>query len=701
MQRTFAGLLADVHGYANVFHAFGVRRGDAVALLAPNCDELVAATLAAELAGIAAPVNGSLSPETVHELLRTSGARVLVAAGPELAPDIFRTAPPSWRRPATWMRCWSCVPRPATRPTRTRCRSSIGVHVAYLATAAEGQPNDAFVGELPSATDVAAVFHTGGTTGTPKMAAHTHANEVIDAWMIAVNGPLHNHEAVVFAALPLFHVNALVVTLLAPLFNGHHVVWAGPQGYRDPALYTHFWKLVQHYRVTAMSAVPTVYSALAGCRVDADISSLGLAIVGASPLPRAVRDSFESATGIALVEGYGLTEATCVSSLSFPDHARPGAVGQRLPYLQMKVVEVDVEGHWVDLKPGHVGTLAINGPTVFPGYVTGRGPDGPLLDDLGKVRDGWLDTGDLARLDDDGFVYLTGRAKDLIIRGGHNIDPADIENTLLTHPAVTGAQAVGRPDIHSGEVPVAFVTLAPGAVTTPDELRDWARDHVPEQAAAPRAVTILQALPMTHVGKAFKPALRAVAAGDAVADALRGVPGVTSVQGVVEHGAVVAVVALAEGADQTPVKEALDHFSISWRMRGRPGEPAAAPTAPARPSQTRYPTSARSQGVVMTATTILAGVLVVAFTAAGAAKLAAVPAMRARAAHVGLSVAAYRRIGFLEILGVLGLLAGALRAGDRCPGRGGTAAAARRSSRSPTSAAATARASWRRRSSWA
>ena len=166
---------------------------------------------------------------------------------------------------------------------------------------------------------------------------------------------------------------------------------------------------------------------------------------------------------------------------------------------------------------------------MFPGYVTGRGPDGPLLDDLGKVRDGWLDTGDLARLDD-GFVYLVGRAKDLIIRGGHNIDPAVIENTLLAHPAVTGAQAVGRPDIHSGEVPVAFVTLTPGAVTTSQELRDWARDHVPEQAAAPKAVTILDALPVTHVGKAFKPALRAVAAGEAVAEALRGVPGVTSVR---------------------------------------------------------------------------------------------------------------------------------------------------------------------------
>ena len=121
-----------------------------------------------------------------------------------------------------------------------------------------------------------------------------------------------------FAALPLFHVNALVVTVLAPLFKGLQVVWAGPLGYRDPALYSSFWKLVERYRITTMSAVPTVYAVLAGCPVDADISSLRFAVVGASPLPHAVRDGFQSATGVRLVEGYGLTEATCVSALQLP-----------------------------------------------------------------------------------------------------------------------------------------------------------------------------------------------------------------------------------------------------------------------------------------------------------------------------------------------------------------------------------------------
>ena len=384
--------------------------------------------------------------------------------------------------------------------------------------------------------------------------------------MIAATGLLHQ-DAVVFAALPLFHVNALLVTVLAPLFRGLQVIWAGPQGYRDPALYPHFWKLVERYRVTTMSAVPTVYSVLAGHPVDADISSLRFAVVGASPLPQAVRDGFESATGIRLVEGYGLTEATCVSALSFPHHPRPGSVGQRLPYQQVqgrRRSPPTVSGS--TCRPVRSGCWPSAGRPCSPATSPAAAPDGPVLDGLGKLRDGWLDTGDLARVDPDGFIHLVGRAKDLIIRGGHNIDPAVIENALLAHPAVTAAQAVGRPDPHAGEVPVAFVTLAPGANATAEDLRAWAAEHVPEQAAAPKAVTVLDALPLTLVGKPFKPALRAQATREAVADALRDIPSVTGVRAAVEDGAVVVVVGLAHGADETPVKKALDRFAITCRL---------------------------------------------------------------------------------------------------------------------------------------
>jgi acyl-CoA synthetase (AMP-forming)/AMP-acid ligase II len=562
-ERTFAELLTDVHRFANVLHALGVRRTDGVALLALNCDELVTATLAAELAGIAAPINSGLSGEHIAELLRRSGARVLVAAGPDLAPDVWQRA----RQLATQagMDALLSLSPTAADPAETELAPVRGVQVAHLSALAAQQPPDRFLGKPPSGTDLAALFHTGGTTGTPKLAAHTHTNEVTDAWMLAAIGVLDT-ESVAFAALPLFHVNALVVTLLAPLFKGQRVVWAGSLGYRDTKLFANFWKVIERYRISFMSGVPTIYAVLAERPVDADISSLRFALVGASPLPKAVRARFESTTGVPLMEGYGLTEATCASARSFVNHPLPGSVGQRLPYQQVKTIQVTADGDWVDLPTSQVGVLAIGGPTVFPGYVVDRDPDGPVLEGLGKLRDGWLDTGDLARVDDDGFIHLAGRAKDLIIRGGHNIDPAVIENALLAHPAVTAAQAVGRPDVHAGEVPAAYVTLAPDAHATPEELRAWASNRVPEPAAAPKAVTVLATLPLTPVGKPFKPALRAEATRDVVADALRHIPTVTRVRGVVEDGTVVAIVGLTRGADQTSVTEVLNRFAITWRL---------------------------------------------------------------------------------------------------------------------------------------
>jgi acyl-CoA synthetase (AMP-forming)/AMP-acid ligase II len=563
-QRRFRQLLADVHQVANLLHSIGVGRGDAVALLSPNCDELITATLAAQLAGVAAPVNPGLSPDHISQLLNKSGARVLIAAGPELDAEVWQTAQELASRGG--LDALLLLRPTASDGPGTPLPVIEDMRLGYLSVLAAGEPDHAFGGVEPASGDLAAIFHTGGTTGTPKLAAHTHANEVSDAWMIAANGLL-DEDSAVFAALPLFHVNALVVTVLAPLFKGQPVVWAGPQGYRDVALYGCFWRLVERYQIAAMSAVPTVYAVLAGCPVDADINSLRFAMVGASPLPQAVRESFETHTGVALVEGYGLTEATCASARSFPHAPRRGSVGQRLPYQQLKVVEISPDGEWIDLPQGDVGILAIKGPTVFPGYVTGRGSDGSLLlDGLGKLRDGWLDTGDLAWIDAEGFVHLAGRAKDLIIRGGHNIDPAIVEDALLAHPDVTAAQAVGAPDPHAGEVPVAFVTLAPGAAATAAELRSWARGKVAEHAAAPKSVTVLDALPVTDVGKPYKPALRAAATRDAVVTALARIEGVADVRGLVEDGVVVAEIEVDNGVQEATVKEALGRYAIVWRL---------------------------------------------------------------------------------------------------------------------------------------
>ncbi|MFE7274969.1 acyl-CoA synthetase [Streptomyces sp. NPDC057623] len=564
--RTYADLLADVHQAANALHRLGVRRHDTVALFAPNCDELITALLAAQLAGIATPVNPALARDHATELIRRAGARVVVTASPELDPEAFATSAELARQGLV---DHVLVLRPTGgRQDRAPLPAVENATVAHLTDAAAGLPRDGFIGEPPTGTGLAAFFHTGGTTGAPRLAAHTHANEVADAWMIAANSVL-DEDSVVFAALPLFHVNALVVTLLAPLLRGQHVVWAGPLGYRDLTLYAEFWRIVELYRIAAMSAVPTVYAVLATCPVGAaDIGSMRCAMVGASALPDGVRTDFETATGIPLLEGYGLTEATCASVRGFLDVRRPGSVGQRLPYQNIRIIDADTGGQRAT---GEVGTILISGPTVFPGYVQGRAADGFLISGQGKVTDGWLDTGDLGYLDEDGFLYLTGRAKDLIIRGGHNIDPGVIEDALLSHPAVTAAQAVGQPDQRAGEVPVAYVTVTDPTVSE-DDLRAWAAAHVSEAAAAPKAVRVLDALPVTAVGKPYKLPLRADAARRVLTGVLADIDDVVGVGAEADSGSVKVTVTLRDSAPARAVAEVerrVGNFAVPCRVVGQ------------------------------------------------------------------------------------------------------------------------------------
>ncbi|EIT94092.1 acyl-CoA synthetase [Mycobacteroides abscessus] len=563
MRRTFSQLLADVHRTANLLADVGVGRTDAVALIAPNCAQLITATLAAQLAGIAAPINGALSADHVTELVQRSGARVLIAAAPQLDQNCWDLAEQLARRGV--VDTVLVLAASEGEPTAAVPAVIGNARVGYLAELAKSYDSTRFSGTLPAAADLAALFHTGGTTGTPKLAAHTHANEVSDAWMIAASSLL-DENSVALAALPLFHVNALVVTILAPLLRGQHTVWAGPLGFRDPALYAHLWKIVQHYDINIISAVPTVYSVLSQLPVDADITSLQFALVGASALPESVRRSFQSHTGVPLVQGYGLTEATCASIRSFPDHLRPGSVGQRLPYQQVKIARKS-EARWQNLPAGSVGHLLINGPNVFPGYVTARTDIGFELDGCGVLDGGWLDTGDLARIDAEGYVFLAGRTKDLIIRGGHNIDPATTEDALLSHPAVTGAAAVGRPDPHAGEIPVAYVTVAANTQVSHQQLQDWATTHVTEPTAAPKAVTIVDALPVTAIGKPHKLPLRADATRVALQHALTGIGGVHAVEAGVEDGTVTAMVTVGEDADTTAIQTILDCYAVTAQIR--------------------------------------------------------------------------------------------------------------------------------------
>jgi len=509
----YATLKARVTQAANAFHRAGVTAGTAVTLLLPNLPQTHYALLGAQAAGIASPINPMLEVDHIVSIVNETGAQALVAFAPIADSALWDKAV------AVADRCQSVrtlfvVSAAPYLPAAERARLDVAfdsasrpcrrdVNIVDFDQALAAEPSDTLASQRRIlATDICSYFHTGGTTGLPKVATHSHLNEAFVASMLDALIPSPN---TILCGLPLFHVNGAMVTGLAAFQSGGEVVMLTPAGYRGQGVMPNFWKLVERFRATSFSGVPTIYAALADLPRDgADIASLRFAFCGAAPLPAEVARRFEAATGIPLHEGYGLTEGACVSALNPPQgERRLGTVGLRLPHQAIGVWKVDGTGHATEpCAPGENGVIGISGPNVFPGYL--REPDNRDI----WLKPGWLNTGDLGHLDTDGYLHLTGRAKELIIRGGHNIDPAMIEDALLRHPAVAMAAAVGQPDAHAGELPVAYVTLKAGCDLATAELLAAARDLMPERAAMPVRIDILQEMPLTSIGKVARAELR-------------------------------------------------------------------------------------------------------------------------------------------------------------------------------------------------
>ena len=508
---SYADLLEGVHRTATALHALGVHPKVPVAILLPNLIEGHFALWGSQAAGIAAPINPMLEDAYIARICAETGAQVMVALGPAPGSQI-----------------WSKAVRVAEQVPSVHTLLQVDIAAALGARcAATGWPTSGeapiregirvldFHGELakaPSAalesgrvfeaSDHCAYFHTGGTTGHPKVAIHTHLNEAFLGW---VTESFYEPDNVLLSGLPLFHVNGALVTGLAAFHCGFEVVMLTPGGYRTPGVVDHLWTFVRRFSATAFSAVPTILAALINRPFPAGgLPTLRHVICGAAVLPRQVANDFERITGLQIHEGYGLTEGTCVSTLNpLLGERRLGSVGIRLPYQELRVFRVDADMRAIGEVPcAETGVIGIKGPNVFPGYLRESDNRGLWL------AEGWLNTGDLGRLDEQGYLTLCGRAKELIIRGGHNIDPALIEDALAGHAAVAQVAAVGQPDRHAGELPVAFVTLKPGAQATLSELQAHAVRTVPERAAVPVRIEILPALPLTAVGKIAKPVLR-------------------------------------------------------------------------------------------------------------------------------------------------------------------------------------------------
>ncbi len=518
---TYNALLAGVHQTANALHHCGVSSAAAVTVLLPNLIESHWALWGAQAVAIASPVNPMLDAAYIAGICEETRAEILIALGPAPGSDIWEKAVQVAERVTSvhtilQVNASAALGQPVTggplgcMPKRDNVQV-LDFHTTLSAASAERLTFSRSIHE----SDACAYFHTGGTTGYPKVAVHRHLNEAFMA--CAMRWIDHRHD-VMLSGLPLFHVNGALVTGLGAFHRGAELVLLTPSGFRTPGLLDNFWKIARRFGATTFSAVPTVLASLLDKPwPDGGVPTLRQVLCGAAPLPYQVAVDFERLTDAQIHEGYGLTEGTCVSTVNPPEgQRRLATVGLPLPYQEIQLFMLGADGkpNGQTVPDGNCGVIGLRRPNLFQGYL--RESDNRNI----WIEGGWFNTGDLGRWNDDGYLILCGRSKDLIIRGGHNIDPQLIEDALAAHPDVAMAAAIGEPDRHAGELPVAYVTLRGGSSVSVDALMSYARTAIPERAAVPVHIEILPSLPLTTVGKVSKPHLRLKAVDRVLHEAL-------------------------------------------------------------------------------------------------------------------------------------------------------------------------------------
>ena len=498
VQLSYRELLAKIHQTANALHGLGVHPTDAIAVLLPGCMEYQLALWGGEAAGIVQPLNPLLSDEKLVSLMSATAAKVLIAWGEPDDAHIWAKA----------QRIRSLVPS-LTAVLRVGGTDSLPTHTWDFNSLLAAQSSESLISQrVIAATDIAAYFHTGGTTGSPKLARHSHGAQVFSAWASVQLQGIRSSD-VTLNGYPMFHVAGVLPVSLASLSAGVEIVTPTTTLFRNKDVIANYWQLVQRHRVTVLSAVPTVLATLTNVPLNgADISSIRYCRTGAAPLPPELAARFKTLFGLHVHESYGMTETAGIATITPPGVEGPaGSVGFTIPYSTLRIVALDIYGKATntDVPNGEAGVVLIKAPNVFSGFLDATDNAQAF------IGDGWLNTGDMGFIDSQGRLNLSGRSKDLIIRGGHNIDPKIIEDALASHPAVQLCAAVGMADAVAGELPVVFATLRQGCSANEDELLEHVRARVDEPSARPKWVRILDALPMTNVGKIYKPELREMA----------------------------------------------------------------------------------------------------------------------------------------------------------------------------------------------
>ena len=571
---TWNALHAQVTQAANLFRSLGIGPADVVAYVLPNCLETAVTLLGGAVAGVVNPINPLLEADQIAAILRETGAKVVVtlksfpktelaqrvAAAVRDAPAVqtvlevdlvrYLAAPRSWIAPFL---------RPKNEPAH---RAKVLNFTAEMAR----MPSGALTFTDDPTDRVAACFHTGGTTGMPKVAQHRASGMIYNGWLGA--RLLFVENDVVLCPLPLFHVFAAYPILMSMIASGAHVIFPTPAGYRGEGVFDNLWKLIEHWKVSYLVTVPTALSALMQRPVDARIDTLRGAFSGSSPLPIELFNRFEKTTGVQIVEGYGLTECTCLVSVNPPDgNKKIGSVGIPFPHTRVRIIMTDGAGGLRDCAVDEIGEICVSNPGVYVGHTYSEADKNKGL----YFDECFLRTGDLGRIDAEGYLFITGRAKDLIIRGGHNIDPAVIEEALMAHPSVAFVGAIGQPDAHSGELPCAYVELIKGAVLDADTLMTFAKDHIRERAAVPKHIEIIAELPKTAIGKVLKNELRARAVRRVFDEVLQGAGLTARVVDVTEDKkrGLVARLTTVDGTEHAATAALLGQYSVAWEWHDR------------------------------------------------------------------------------------------------------------------------------------
>ncbi|MGG1655801.1 long-chain-fatty-acid--CoA ligase [Geobacillus thermopakistaniensis] len=483
---TYAELEAAVNRFTSSLQALGVQKGDRVAIMLPNCPQYVIAYYGILQAGaIVTQVNPMLVERELAYLLKDSGAETIVIYEP-------------------------LYPRLATVRGETAVKQAITVSFGAppSVSLAEGDVTfDEFLAagsgavrpvSIESTHDVAVLQYTGGTTGRSKGAMLTHRNIFANVLQCAefFKGTFEFGKERYLTVIPLFHVFAMTSGMNLAIYQGAENILL-PRFELKEVLET-----IRDKQPTVFPGVPTMYVAITNTPgvEQYGISSIKTCNSGSAPMPLELMRDFEAKTGAVILEGYGLSEASPVTHCNPPFAARkPGTVGIGMPLTEYKVV--DVATGTQELPPGEVGELIIRGPQVMKGYW--NMPE----ETAAALRDGWLYTGDLASIDEEGYVTIVDRKKDLIIAGGYNIYPREIEEVLYEHPAVKEAAAVGVPDPYRGETVKAIIVLKDGMQASEEEILAHCRKNLAAYKV-PRIVEFRAELPKTNVGKILRRALR-------------------------------------------------------------------------------------------------------------------------------------------------------------------------------------------------